>query len=316
MLGAMPRTTIVICTFNRPGPLARAIATARAQALPSGEAAEVLVVDNSPNSNARAAVEAMIPLPGLPLRYLAAPDPNISLARNAGVAASASERVVFLDDDERCEAGWLRALIATQVATGADLVFGAVIPEFPGGPPAWDPTGRSYERRLSWPSGSLLTLRHDESVSGRWIGTGNSLLMRATCLEGAPPFDPFLGRCGGEDFDLFLRLFEQGRRFVWCAEAVVHELVPPDRATLAYMRGRNFRTGRIYGTVLLRRSRAPLRDALLLQARGVVQLGLVGLRWALAALRGGGRPAALQSVKFTEVAGKITWWRLARASRA
>ena len=76
------------------------------------------------------------------------------------------------------------------------------------------------------------------------------------------------------------------------------------------------RTGQIYGTVLLRRSTAPVRDGLLLLAKGVVQLGLVGLRWALAALSGGGRPAALQSVKFTEVAGKITWWRLARASRA
>lgn len=312
----MPRTTIVICTFNRPGPLARAIATARDQALPPGEAAEVLVVDNSPDSNARAAVEAMIGAPGLPLRYLAAPDPNISIARNAGVAASEGERVVFLDDDERCEPGWLHALVSTQLATGADLVFGAVIPEFPGGPPAWDPTGRSYERRLTWPTGTALTLRHDESVSGRWIGTGNSLLMRATCLHEVAPFDAELGRCGGEDFDLFLRLFERGRRFVWCAEAVVHELVPADRATLAYMRRRNFRTGQIYGTVVLRRSGAPRRDALVLMAKGVVQLGLVGLRWGLAALRGGGRAAALQSVKFTEVAGKITWWRLARASRA
>ncbi|MFL1463821.1 glycosyltransferase family 2 protein [Roseococcus sp. DSY-14] len=312
----MPRTTVVICTFNRPGPLARAIATARAQALPAGEEAEVLVVDNSPDANARAAVEAMMPAPGLPLRFLAVPEPNISLARNAGVAASTGERVAFLDDDERCEPGWLAALVATQAATGADLVFGAVLPEFPGGPPAWDPTGRSYERLLSWPTGTALTLRHDESVSGRWIGTGNSLLLRATCLDGPAPFDPFLGRCGGEDFDLFLRLFAQGRRFVWCAEAVVHELVPPERATLAYMRGRNFRTGQIYGTVLLRRSGAPRRDALLLQARAAAQLGVVGLRWALAALRGGGRPAALLSVKFTEVAGKLTWWRLARASRA
>ncbi len=312
----MPRTTVVICTFNRPGPLAKAVATARDQALPPGESAEVLVVDNSPDSNARAQVEAMVPLPGLPLRYLAAPDPNISVARNAGVAASDSERVVFLDDDERCEPGWLAALVQTQVATGADLVFGAVIPEFPGGPPPWDPTGRSYERRLSWPTGTELTLRHDESVSGRWIGTGNSLLMRATCLDDPAPFDPFLGRCGGEDFDLFIRLFERGRRFVWCAEAVVHELVPEDRATLAYMRRRNFRTGQIYGTVVTRRSAAPLRAGALLSAKAVVQLGVVGLRWGLAALRGGGRPAALQSVKFTEVAGKVAWWRLARASRA
>lgn len=313
----MPRTTVVICTFNRHGPLRRAVATARAQALPPGETAEVLVVDNSPDANARAVVEAAAAEPApIPVRYLSAPEPNISVARNAGVAASDSERVVFLDDDEWCEPGWLAALLATQAATGADLVFGAVIPEFPGGPPPWDPTGRSYERDLTWPTGTALTLRHDESVSGRWIGTGNSLLMRATCLAGPAPFDPALGRCGGEDFDLFLRLFEAGRRFVWCKEARVHELVPEDRATLGYMRRRNFRTGQIYGTVVLRRSPRFWRDAAVLQAKGVVQLGLVGLRWGAAALRGGGRDAALASVKFTEVAGKVSWWRLARGSRA
>ena len=158
----MANTTVVICTYNRPEPLLRAIGTARDQTLPPGHAAEVLVVDNSPDANAREAVTAMMAEPGLPLRYLSAPVPNISVARNAGVAASAGEFLVFLDDDERCEPGWLFGLLSTAEATGADLVFGAVLPEFPGSPPPWDPSGLTYERKLSWPTGTRIAIHHDD----------------------------------------------------------------------------------------------------------------------------------------------------------
>ncbi len=207
----MRTVTVVICTFNRPEPLARAVATARAQALPPGWRGELLVVDNSPDGNARDAMQALAAGPGLPLRYLSAPIPNISHARNAGVQASDGAFLVFLDDDERCEPGWLAALVSTAEQTGADLVFGAVLPEFPGGAPEWDPSGRAYERRMALPDGARIGIDHDAAVSGRWIGTGNSLLRRATCLAGDPPFDPALGACGGEDYDLFVRLHRASR---------------------------------------------------------------------------------------------------------
>jgi succinoglycan biosynthesis protein ExoM len=310
----MSTTSVVICTFNRPGPLRRAVETARSQHLSTGRIAELLVVDNSPDGNARAAMQEMARSPGLPLRYLSVPIPNISHARNAGVDACISDFLVFLDDDEWCEPGWLDALVSTAESTGADLVFGAVLPEFPGGPPPWDPSGRSYERKMALPTGTRIGIDHQAQISGRWIGTGNSLMRRATCLAGGTPFDPALGACGGEDYDLFVRLFVAGRSFYWCGEAVVHELVPADRTETAYMRLRTFRTGQQWATITVLRSGRPAWEAARIGVRAAVQLVLVSGLWGWSRLRGA-PDARVRELKMAEVAGKLVWWKLERGTR-
>ncbi len=310
----MTSVSVVICTFNRHGPLQDAVRTARSQVLPSGMQAEIVVVDNSQDANAEPVVRAMQPEAGLALRYVSLPDPNISLARNCGVASSTGEHVVFLDDDEWCEPGWLAALVATVEATGADVVFGVVVPDFLDGAPDWDPSGRPYERRLAQPSGTAMGVQHDSQASGRWIGTGNSLLRRSTCLAAAAPFDPLLGRSGGEDYDLFVRLSASKRRMVWCAEAVVHELVPGDRASFGYMVRRNWRGGQQWATISISRARRPALRAVVVFARVSVQLVLVTGRWAWH--RGRNSPASrLRWLKVAQVAGKLVWWTMPRGHR-
>ena len=48
------------------------------------------------------------------------------------------------------------------------------------------------------------------------------------------PFDPNLGRTGGEDADFLGRVERSGGLFVWCNEARVYEAVPIERQTLTY----------------------------------------------------------------------------------
>ncbi|GAB6841082.1 succinoglycan biosynthesis protein ExoM [Methylorubrum rhodinum] len=306
--------SVVICTFNRPTLLARAVRTAREQRLPPDVAAEIVVVDNAPDGNAGPVVAALSGEAGLPLRYLAHPVPNISHARNRGVAGTKGALVVFLDDDEWCRPGWLAALVATARETGADIVFGAVLPDFPDGPPDWDPSGRPFERRLDRPSGTRMGIRHDSGASGRWIGTGNALLRRDTCLVGDAPFDPWLGRSGGEDHDLFVRLDRAGRRMVWCGEAVVYEVVPAERTRFDYMLLRNRRGGQQWASVAVRRARRPALAAVSIALRASVQLALVSAAWAASRLRGA-PDAGARRLKVAQVAGKLLWWTMPRGHR-
>ena len=72
------------------------------------------------------------------------------------------------------------------------------------------------------------------------------MLFNRTILTGVDtPFRPEFDTTG-EDVDFFRRMVEDGRRFVWCDKAIVHELVPPSRCTRRYLlrramlRGSNF----------------------------------------------------------------------------
>ena len=81
----------------------------------------------------------------------------------------------------------------------------------------------------------------------RWFEsrTGNVLFRRAIIDGVDAPFRSQFGTAG-EDLDFFRRMMEQGHTFVWCDEAVAHELVPSSRASLSYLleravlRGSNF----------------------------------------------------------------------------
>jgi succinoglycan biosynthesis protein ExoM len=65
--------------------------------------------------------------------------------------------------------------------------------------------------------------------------TTANVFFRRRILEGIEePFRPQFGS-GCEDNDFFKRMIEQGRVFIWCQEAVVHEFVPPQRWSRRYL---------------------------------------------------------------------------------
>ncbi len=91
----------VIPTFDRPELLVKAVASVVAQQSPADE---IIVVDNGTMSVSPEILPAGVRL----LRI--APRAGVSAARNAGTAAAASEYVAFLDDDDRWESGYLKAV--------------------------------------------------------------------------------------------------------------------------------------------------------------------------------------------------------------
>jgi hypothetical protein len=63
-----------------------------------------------------------------------------------------------------------------------------------------------------------------EGIQGRV----NNALLKKEIFAGVPePFRPEFR--AGEDWDFYTRMIEAGHTFVWCQEAVVYEIVPPNR---------------------------------------------------------------------------------------
>ena len=226
--------SIVIPTFRRNDRLVAALKSCFEQEGFSELQTEILVVDNDPAGRARACVESLRASAPVSLNYVHAPSGGISGARNAGVVHSRGRAICFLDDDETAEPGWLRALIATQRSTGADVVFGPVIAE----PETPDPARAAFCREFFSRSPNIPS---GQAVG--FFGTGNSLIQRATCVWDETPFDAKLGKFGSEDSVFFRELQRRGRRFVWCAEAQVRESVPEARCSVSFLLRRSFKRG-------------------------------------------------------------------------
>ncbi|GIG29355.1 hypothetical protein Cma02nite_19550 [Cellulomonas marina] len=211
-----------------------------------------MVADNDPEASARAMVEARAD--GFPhaLVYTHAPRPGIPAARNAALRASLSwaraqpgadpehplDAVCVVDDDEWVVPGWLRELLGTRAATGADVVTATVEPVFVGTPPAWAVAGRFYERDR-YPTGTSLDYARTSNVlvDGR-VFTADGLRFAS------------VGMPGGSDTFFFERARLRGRRIVWCDEAVAYEEVPAERVSARWLVLRQYRYGLVRSAVL------------------------------------------------------------------
>jgi hypothetical protein len=63
--------------------------------------------------------------------------------------------------------------------------------------------------------------------------TGNVLIKREILADDAAPFRPEFR--AGEDQDFFRRKIEEGRHFIWSADAKAFEVVPPARWSRSYL---------------------------------------------------------------------------------
>lgn len=289
-----PAVTVAIPTFDRPGPLARALASVAAQ---SGVDFEIVVVDNSPSGTARPGVDGLKERIGVPLRYVHEPRPGVAYARNAAVAAARGGYIAFLDDDQRAGPNWLSELAKVREKLDADVVFGPIV-------------GRSDMARgpLAERIESLLSRRGPgrDQLIRKPFGCGSCLLRRDRLPE--PPFDPIRNRIGGEDDLLFARMAARGARFAWSARAEVEEYAATERCSLSWLLGRAFSFGQ--GPASAAMAEQPPRRAttLAIMAAGIVQTilcaGGAALLWPLSRRRG---LAALE--KAARGLGKTFWFR-------
>lgn len=293
--------SICICTYKRPAQL-QILLEAITRQERHDLRLEIVVADNDPAGSALEHLERFAASLPLPLQSRHVTTPNIALARNATVHAARGDWILFVDDDEEPDPGWITALVRTQRAYQADAVFGPVLPRYGRGTPGWMRAGGFFDRP-----------RH---ATGTRIGvgdtrTGNVLVRRKLLLELPGPFDEAYGRTGGSDTILFGQLLARGAVLVWCDEATVREDVPPDRATLRWLLQRSFRGGQSFVRSELQplTGRKRLARLFYLGVRALLQLliaALLALGWLpFSRIRAATwlRTAAAQMGKLSSLAG-------------
>jgi succinoglycan biosynthesis protein ExoM len=206
-------------------------------------ALSVVIADNEGSGQAKAHCERFARDSGIPMRYVREPQRGISHARNACLARLGDDCDFFamIDDDEIPEPDWIEQLLLAQQRTGADVVQGRVLPVLPDGVPAWIVRGGYFNWQLS-PEEARAAEQHGYAELRR-ARTNNVLVKTAVVRRMGLQFNPRLALTGGEDIVFFQAIKEAGYRIVYAPLACVREIIPPERATLAYLWRMWYRVG-------------------------------------------------------------------------
>ena len=293
----MTRLAVIIPTLRRPHALESAIRSVMGQRGAHARPDLLVVADNDPDASARDTVQQLASEASFPILYVHAPKPGVATARNAALAATDAELIAFLDDDEVAGPDWLTALVETQAALKADVVFGPIQGRAPGAR-AWS---RPYLERFFSRIGP-----EADAVIAQPFGCGNSLFRRERTLAGAAPFDVDTDQSGGEDDTLFQRLEGLGVVWGWSARAWVDEAAPAHRATVAYalMRAFAFGQGPSQQAARERNWVGVLRWMLIGAGQTVVFGAVAALQW----LTGGARRADWAD-RTARGLGKVFWMK-------
>ncbi|HEY8545198.1 MAG TPA: glycosyltransferase family A protein [Acidimicrobiales bacterium] len=188
-----PVVTVIVCTYNRADRVGRTVQAVLAQEGPDFEL--VVVDDGSPDATPEVLAALGEADPQARLRVVRQANAGLGAARNAGLATARGEWVVFLDDDDVPDPGWLAALMApTGDPTVGISCVGAI---------AVDPTGAEIcplpVIPLDQPFGGV--------VASYRAGT---FAVRAELCRAAGGYLDGLGT--SHQFELFLRLQDEARR--------------------------------------------------------------------------------------------------------
>jgi arylsulfatase A-like enzyme/glycosyltransferase involved in cell wall biosynthesis len=253
--------TILICTHNRAGLLARTLASLNAAKRPALPV-RILVAANACTDDTVAQMtdyQARQDDQGwLPMRLIEVPDPGKSHALNRAIPEIDSELVAFVDDDHRVDENYLVAIEqAARTWPDAGLYCGRILPDWDGSEPAWVHDEGPYR---IYP---LPVPRFDQGDTPREITAeagpipgGGNLVVRRRVFELTGQFSTELGPHGhdlggGEDSEYVLRALSRGEHCQYVPDMVQHHYVDTERLRLGYLLKKSYQrtrsTSRIRG---------------------------------------------------------------------
>lgn len=238
---------VVVCSRERAGMLAAALATIVAHTPPE---AEILVVDSASTTSATSDVAR-----AAGVRYVRTDVKGLSIARNVGIAATHRRYLVYTDDDCVAVERWTEGILERFADDRVGAVTGEMIDHTAVG---------------DAPPGSPMTFTR--VMDGLDAGHGALMAFRRDVLVELGGFDDVLGAgrrlAGAEDLDIFCRILDAGFTVVHDPSCVVHHVhTRDDGAYEALYRGYGLGLGGLVGKWLRLRPLTGLRMLVVLAGR-------------------------------------------------
>ncbi len=223
---------VTICTRDRPILLDACLASVCAQAVPEGVRLEIAVIENNDRLTCEPILAKHRAASGLAIHGVPEPELGIPFTRNrcgTFAAEQGADWLLYIDDDETAQPGWLARMVEASRTYDADVLYGRVMAVYPSGTPAW----MQVKERNKRPNGTALSKAEGHNTLVRTkLFAADGMNLR---------FDTALRFTGGSDTDFFSRAHQAGAKIIWVGDAIVDEIVPASRMTLGWQLNRTFR---------------------------------------------------------------------------
>ena len=240
----MLKISVAICTYNREKYLPQLFASIEKQTLALDRFEVVLVNNNSPGNTAELFQEFQLKNPTLQTRYCEEVQQGLSFSRNHAIQHSNFELITFLDDDAFIDEHYLSVLVDEFSASPDTMAIGGKILLY-------------YEDTIpKWENCFLNSLlgyfnKGDEKLifKSNDYPRGSNMAFRTSVFEQVGLFDVSLGRIGsslsgGEEKDLFNKLYKHNMKVVYIPNALVFHSVPVERTLPSFIKKQGIGTGK------------------------------------------------------------------------
>ncbi len=303
-----PFASILIPTYRRTQLVCRAIECCLRQFSDVPEQIEIVVVDNCPTRSAEDVVKKHFSRELSRVRYIHEPMTGVSFARNSALRNAQGRFVIFLDDDQFPQEGWLSAFIEV-AKSGAKAAFGPISAKY-------DVQPAKHARILDAIFSRQIPVHNGDDISRLYpyLSTGNCLFDKAECFTHSE-FDIRFNKLGGEDIWMFKSLYSRNIPLVWAAEAKATESVPPERMTFQWLAKRKFHSGQIRALLGFHPAQHRRHAVIFWMGVGAIQATYYGLLYPFALVFQRGK-AEDCLIKAAGGAGKFLWFTASLDARA
>jgi glycosyltransferase involved in cell wall biosynthesis len=203
------RATIQLCTYNRAALLERVLDACFEQTVDPA-AYEVVLVNDGSTDGTPAVIERARTRATCAFTIVDQPNSGLAKGRNAGIAASRGERIIFIDDDVLPLPNFVEQHLRSHQRDPLAIVRGGAInvesfDDLP--PPVW--TWKNYSGNYFWTTNVSVPLATIRAIGG---------------------FNGSFAEYGWEDIDVGLRLRFAGVKAMFNKEALVYHYKPRPRA--------------------------------------------------------------------------------------
>ncbi len=240
----MLKISVAICTYNREKYLPQLFASIEKQTLAIDRFEVVLVNNNSPGNTAKLFQDFQRKNPTLQTRYCEEVQQGLSFSRNHAIQHSNFELITFLDDDAFIDEHYLSVLLDEFSASPDTMAIGGkILLHYEDTIPKWE--NRFLNSLLGYFN------KGDEKLqfSSNDYPRGSNMAFRTSVFEQVGLFDVSLGRIGsslsgGEEKDLFNKLYKHNMKVVYIPNALVFHSVPVERTLPSFIKKQGIGTGK------------------------------------------------------------------------